>query len=247
MNSQLKLTLIIPCSEKDLSKNPFGDIQSFYTKFPVQVEGLVISNKIPELPSATRNVSFQWIDSLETHKSKKILQGLRKATGDIIIYCSMDLGTPLAEHMNVIKCFMDQPSVPLILGTRKDVKRKPHGQISFKQKLIEDIANEKWISSWQSAGSTKDSITKPTYNTSTPESTVDLQKLDPSYSFWAIRKEWLAKILPDLQGESWFFGNELAIQTKKQNGTFAIMATNYHYSPDSQLPWLKELWKIINY
>ncbi len=219
MNSQLKMTLIIPCSEKDLSKNPFSDIQSFYTKFPIQVEGLVISNKIPELPSATRNVSFQWIESLEKLKSKKILQGLQNATGDFIIYCSMDLGTPLAEHMNVIKCFRDQPSVPLILGTRKDAKRKPHGQISFKQKWIEDIISEKYIAVESS--------------------------LDPSYSFWALRKDWLTKILPELKGESWFFGNELAIQTKKQNGTFAVMATNYHYNPDSQLPWLRELFKII--
>jgi len=235
----MKLTLIIPASDKDIKTkfSVFSEIQSFYKKIPVHIDALVISKAIPELPSATLNVKFHWISSTHFSKSKKIVQGLKSAMdlkNDVCVYLSMDLSTPLAEHLNVIKFFGDHQNIQILLGTRRDAKKPPHGEISFKQKLLQDIITDQWKLFWNS--------------------TQEEKIADPSHSFFAIKYDWLQKGLSELaslKNPSWFFNQDLLRINKKLNNENVFtkdvgwLTVHHHYNAHSQAEFWSEMIKIL--
>lgn len=132
MAQQIDVTIVIPAyNEERRLPDSLRDIRAFFTKFPMQVEILVMVEKSSDRTievarqAVEGDIRFEIVDN-QIHRGKgyAVKCGMLRARGKFVFFMDADLSTPLSEIMNFLVHFNAHPNVDLIIGSREHAKSK---------------------------------------------------------------------------------------------------------------------------
>lgn len=123
-------SLVIPAyrEEKRLPAS-IRDIRSFFAKFEVPFEVLVVVEKSPdrtiELGRAAvgNDPKIKVLDNqVQRGKGYAVKSGMLRARGEVVFFMDADLSTPLSEVLNFLAHFQAHPETDIVIGNRAHAK-----------------------------------------------------------------------------------------------------------------------------
>jgi len=223
----LKLSLIFPLSqEKDGATEKLRDIASFWARFPIEVEVLLVldpsrgetlqdwQNLITATGVQPRLQFRLEMNSKKLGRGASVQKGLDLATGEILAVNSFDLSIPLGDVFSALQEFImhrDQDFV--VIGNRRGPKKKRRGLSTSKRMLFENIEHDKAAS---------------------------LQVPDPTCPFLMLKKKtWLA--LQPLRLRRWFYSPGLVLAARHKQIEVRVVDVQCLDHPSTRL----SLWDLF--
>ena len=224
----LKLSLIFPIFEEhDQILGRLQDLVSFWKRFPVEIEALLVieglkpdqiktlRNQADSLRAET-NIQLRVFDQKKrSGRGPSLLRGLQRATGEILAVGSFDYSIPLGEYFSAFQEFMISPNEKfLLLGNRRGKKKKRQGLKSGLRAFFENVEHEK------SKG---------------------LQLEDPTSPFWMLRKsDWDQLNIKKMR--SWFYTPPILLAARQNQLPIREIEVQTQDHPSSQFR-LRDAWK----
>jgi hypothetical protein len=162
----MKITLILPVFKESLRvEHSWSELEAFFQKWPrtgpIEIEVLFVA-ETNDLPTHTalHKLSSNNLQVL-TIKNKKFcgrslstLEGIKSATGDIIVNGTLDFTIPMGDLLNLATELIASDSIQVIFGQRSHPTKKrfasgkPNrkmraGNKNIWSQIYEDISNEK--------------------------------------------------------------------------------------------------------
>jgi hypothetical protein len=141
----LDLSIVIPISnDYPLAIQQVGEIQSFYAKFGLKVEVVLVltntndpqKNKLP--PDSTNSFTVKIIGPVKKQsRASAVMLGISHASGKLIAVSSSEASTPLTSYYSAVVGFLSQPTLDLVIGNRNDAKYPVLGTIQQAKKQRE--------------------------------------------------------------------------------------------------------------
>lgn len=146
----MKVSLISPLfNESLLFDSHLQDIKSFFSRFPVDIELILV---LPEIDTETLKTTPEMttpaftVKVLRTKRKDRagaVFEGLQSASGDILLIFSWDLSIPLAEFFNFIQELVQNPKAQMVLGNRFDPRKRNQMSLAHWHKTLNAMITEK--------------------------------------------------------------------------------------------------------
>lgn len=228
----MKVSLVCPLrNEAARVDSLLSDIQSFFQKFPIEVELVLVVD--PSNDGSVEKIAAHldknqsrfeirlFTNEFRQGRGPSLLVGLNAAEGDLLFPMAADLNVPLSEYFSGIQEFVLQPDLDLLLGHgpqqgRKKRQGQKNRRVRWGQKLL--------------------------LSRLPPEL---LKSCDPLSPFWGIRRTCFQRLkiqaLP-----SWFFTPAIAALALRENLAHQQMDVLIRDDHRSQFSLLREALPILH-
>lgn len=137
---RVPFTLVIPAyNEERRLPTSVRDIRSFFTKFDIPMEVLIVVEKSTDrtveltTTAAEGDKRIQVIgNEVQRGKGYAVKSGMLRSRGDIVFFMDADLSTPLTEVVTFLAHFQSHPETDVLIGSRAHAK----SQIVKKQSWV---------------------------------------------------------------------------------------------------------------
>lgn len=223
----MKLSLIFPLSqEKDGAAEKLRDIASFWGRFPIDVEVLLIVDpsrgessqawqEMLQAAGAPPKLQFKIeMNEKRLGRGASVQKGLDLATGEILSVNSFDLSIPLGDVFSALQEFiMHRDQEFVVVGNRRGTKKKRRGRVTSTRMLFENIEHDK---------------------------AAPLQLPDPTCPFFMLKKKTWASLQP-LRLRRWFYTPGLLLAARQKQIEIRVVEVQCLDHPSTRL----SLWDLF--
>ena len=214
-------------NESSLLAGRIQDLISFWKRFPVEVEVVLVidhisEGELAELRTQIQNrnqetqIQFQILTQKKrTSRGSSVWRGLQKATGDILAVGSIDYSIPLGEFFSALQEFILTPQESfLVLGNRRGKKKKRQGSKSGLRSFFENVEHDK-------------------------SRTLEVE--DPTSPFWLIRKsDWASLKVEKMR--SWFYTPAILQKARQRGLLIREIEVQTQDRPETNFRW-RDAWR----
>lgn len=197
------------------------DLRSFFTKFPLKYEVLVVLEKGTAPPKSLEG--FRFLTNVKrTERSLSLRQAMDQAEGTFLVLTDIQMTTPLGDLFKLLQHLMTEEELDLCWGERYTKKQSPLRQPQTPRHKTENLFNQILREKWT------------------------LTTQDPLCETVALKKKtWLLlrNQIPNYSG--WYLAPSLHFASKKANlKTFEVFVNDSGQSPHFYPLW-KERIKLL--
>lgn len=203
------------------------DFQSFFKKFPVPHELIVLVEKGSDCTPLFHNHDSQdslivRVNTKKLSRTASLRQGCEVARGEILIFLQPHLPTPLADVFKVLQYFISDPQLEMCWGERYSKKQSAFHTLATPRFRNEHLFNKILSERFQPVG------------------------LDPLCEMGGLRKSTWNKIKETLSPQrGWYWGLDLLNAAQKMNiKVTQIYVQDSGLSSTSYSIW-KERWNLL--
>lgn len=116
------------------------DLRSFFAKFPIQYEVVVVAERgiqTPALAEPARCIQ----NETRRGRAASLWQGLQDSRGSFAVVTSLEMSTPLGDLFKLLQHMMTEPEVDLYWGDRSQKKGSPFLQSKLPRHKTENTFN----------------------------------------------------------------------------------------------------------